>query len=180
MNNILREAQEKLKKQDQQINEFNKAESLESEGKINEVIKILEKIMYENGLIVNGVKWPFILADIYYKNKMYDKCWKYLNFIHSENIGEFHKIRDYQVKISKEENRPLDALDLKISSLLWKYTSVKFKPSFEKVEETLLPFIKKANLLEKKTEIINLYKKYINNEIFDEVACRKDFKELIK
>ncbi len=74
---------------------------------------------------------------------MYDKCWKYLNFISSKNIGQPQKIRDYQAKISKKEQRPLDTLFSKMSSLLHKYTVVEFKPEVDKIEKDLDPFLKK-------------------------------------
>ncbi len=69
-----------LAKQDQQMEDFRRAIQLADEGNVEEAISIAEKIMYEDGLLVRGVTWPFILLDLYIKNKMYNKCWKYLNF----------------------------------------------------------------------------------------------------
>lgn len=168
-----------LKKQDAQFELFNKAKSFAANGEIDKGIDILERIMYKDGLLINGVKWPFILADIYYKNSMYDKCWRYLNFLSSKNIGQPQKIRDYQAKISKKEQRPLDALYSKMSCLLHKYTTVEFKPEIEKVEKDLSPFLKKAGMIGRENDFITLYGSYVSISPFNEASFRDDFKKTI-
>lgn len=168
-----------LKKQDAQFELFNKAKALASDGEVDKSINILEKIMYKDGLLLNGVKWPFVLADLYYKNGMYDKCWKYLNFLSSKNIGQPQKIRDYQAKISKKEQRPLDALYSKMSSLLHKYRVVEFKPDSEKLKNDLIPFIKKAGMIGREKDFIELYNTYIISSPFNETSFREDFKKTI-
>jgi hypothetical protein len=169
-----------FKKQNKQMSEFNTARVLAKEGKVNDAIEILERIMYKDGLVIRGVGWPFILSDIYIKNKMYDKCWKYLDYLSVEHIASCDKIREIQAKILKIEKKFLDALAMKMAYLLYKYTSVGFKPTLEKVEKNLCPYMKNAKLLDKRTELIDLYSKHIALRPFNESVFRKEFISIVK
>ncbi len=180
MDKEFQDIDDKLKKQDDQIELFHKAMKIADEGNIDKAIAMLEKIMYEDGLVVQGVSWPFILSDIYYKNKMYNQCWKYLNFIYGKFPYINDKIREMQSKILIKENKFIDALVMRMSSMLMKYTIIEFKPSIETVNKTLIPIIKKAELENKKDEIINLYQKYIKINTFDECQFREEFKTILK
>lgn len=180
MSDSFKDLNANLKKQDKQIAEINKATTLEKEGKIDEAIGILERIMYKEGLLINGVKWPFILSEIYIKNKMYDKCWKYLSFIYTEFPTHHGKIREIQAKILKAEKKYLDALVMKMVSLLIKYTSVEFKLSQDKVEQELNVYIKNAKLLDKKNDLLALYNKHITFKKFNESLFRDEFKNIVQ
>lgn len=179
MNGLLKDTHTILEKQDKQFFEFNKARTLAKEGMIEEAISILEKIMYEEGLILNGVTWPFVLSEIYLKNKMYDKCWKYLNFIYSEFPIHHGKVREIQAKILNAEKKFIDALVMKMIALLIKYTSVEFKPAQDKVEQELINYIKKAKLIDKKNDLLTLYNKHITLGKFNESLFRDEFKDIV-
>ncbi len=171
-----------IKKQTKQYDELRKAGELIDEGKSDEAINILEKIFYKDGYIGRGFSWPDMLSNIYMKNKMYDKCWKYLNYISAKGIGRQHIIRELQAKIHKAEGRHLDALLTRMASILIKYNEVEFKPTIEKVEKDLSTLIIKAELIDKKDDIINLYNKYIKSKMykFDEIAFTDAFKKIVK
>lgn len=173
-----KQLQEERKKQDKQCAAMRSAKELAENGKAKQAISILEKIMYQDGLVVRGVTWPFILADIYYKNNMRDECWKYLVFLSTQFPAVIDKTRAMQAKILKKERKYIDALALKMSSMLYRYTKVSCKPSLEKVEKELAVFIKAAKLNHKKSDILELYNRHIKCE-FKELVFRKDFKKQI-
>ena len=167
------------KLQDKQYEEFRKAQELAEESKTDKAIEILEKIFYKDGYVGRGA-WPLMLPNIYMKNKMYDKCWKYLNFISAKKIGRQDIIRDLQAKIHKAENRPLDALLAKMACLLLRHVYYKYEPPLEEVDRKLKAYIKKANLNDNKNYLMELYSKYIKYDIFDEIAFTDEFKKIVK
>ena len=101
----LKNKQFTMKQQDKQYTRFQKAIALNEKGKISEAIEILESIMYKEGLIVVGVTWPFVLSNIYYKNKMYDECLRYLDFIKVDPKINKGKIKELQAKIFKYKDK---------------------------------------------------------------------------
>jgi tetratricopeptide (TPR) repeat protein len=169
--------QDELKKQDKQYASMRKAKELADNGEVKEAICILEKIMYKDGMVVRGVTWPFILADIYYRNNMLDDCWKYLNFLFTEFPNVQDKTRAMQAKILKKEKKYIDGLVMKMSSMLIRYTKVSYKPSQEKINKELNAFIKKAKLEDKRSDILALYNKHVKNK-FDEIVFRNEFKKI--
>jgi len=173
------DTKKRIEKQDKQILQFKKAEEYAKNGKVEKAIDILERIMYEEGLVINGVRWPFILYDIYYKNKMYDKCWQYLNFVLNNFPEHKGKVRERQAKVLKAEKKYKNALILKLSALLIKNKEREYSPSKDKIEKELNIYIKKAKLLDKKNKILKLYDKYQNTNNFNESKLRKDFNNII-
>jgi len=153
-----------LKKQDEQYSALRRAQQLGEEGKIDEAINIAEKIVYEEGLVVRGVTWPFILSDLYLKRNMNDKCWKYFNYLlthHPQMHDMQDKFDEVRVKILKQEGRHLDALATKMRAILFKYSKVEFKPTAEKIDKDLSSFINRANLIDKKAELLSLVNKHL-------------------
>jgi len=179
--------QKLIKTVDGQIEALRKAEQVAAEGKTAEAISIAEKIMYEEGLLVKGVSWPLILANLYLTNNMTDNCWKYLDFITSKHPDMQEKISEIRVKILKKEGKHLDALYWKIQAILFKYSKVEFKPhrfaflsTEEKVEKDLKPLIKKAAVVEKESEILSLVNKHLEDGSFDAKMLLAEFKTIIK
>ncbi len=149
-----------FKKRDKQLEKFRLAQDLEKNGKSEEAIKIVEKIMYEESIMVDG-KWPMMLANLYFKNKLYDQCYRHLNMVNDRFILNRVESNDMQAKIHKIEGRHNDALLSKIFSLIYKSSSYDSK---EIIEKNVLPYIKRANLLEKKENIILLIQEFVKTK----------------
>ena len=67
-----------LKKQEKQFKILDNAKREIENSNLEEGISIIEDITYnKGGIILPGVSWPMYLAEVLYKNKMYDRCWKY-------------------------------------------------------------------------------------------------------
>ena len=92
-----------LVKQDEQHSEFLKAQELIDDGKLKEGITILEKIMYEDGLVMVGRSWPTLLGEVYYKQNMIDECEKYIDFIYKEFPKHRDKTEQLKVKLEKKK-----------------------------------------------------------------------------
>lgn len=177
---IFKQLNEQLKEQDSQIEAFNKAKQLAAEGKAAEAISIVEKIMYEEGLLIIGVTWPFILSDLYLKNNMNNECWKYLNYIVPKYPEMQDKIDEVRVKILKKEGKHLDAMATKMRAILFKHSKVEFKPTEEKIEKDLTPFIKRANMIDKKAELLSLMNKHLEVGSFGGTKFRDELKIIVK
>jgi len=176
----LKEQDKKIKKQDEQINALRKAEEFGNEGKIDEAISIAEKVMYEEGLLVKGAKWPYILSDLYLKKNMHNECWKYLNFLTPKLPNDQDKICEIRTKILKKEGKHSEALYMKMSALLYKYTAIENKPTEEKIQKDLKPLIKKADLLDKENEILALVNKHLRTSKFNANQLKDELKAVFK
>lgn len=186
---ILRKQNQAIEKQDNQIEALIKAEQLAKEGRVEEAIAIAEKIMYEDGLVVRGAKWPFILSDIYLSNNMNDECWKYLNFLSIQSLDIQDKIDEIRAGILRNEGKHLEALVDKMTAGLYKYSWQIEKPENEKVMKAFRSFIIEADLIEKEDDLLILFFKYLPSikygpnvkiKIPDLKAFRDDFRKIIK
>ncbi|NLA23813.1 MAG: hypothetical protein GX879_02495 [Bacteroidales bacterium] len=169
--------EDRLKKQDIQFERMKNAQTLIQEEKYDEAISILEHIMFKEGLVVNGVSWPFILADAYYKSKSFDKCWQYLQFLEDKFPIHNSKIHSFRAKVRKKEKGWHDALYYTILSLTYNYATL----SETAIEKELTPLLNKINL-DIKDEILTLLKFAIETKKdgrANEIEIRKVFKEIV-
>ncbi|MBO4640761.1 MAG: hypothetical protein J5710_13505 [Treponema sp.] len=167
-----------LVKQEKQFKVLEKAKKEIENGNLEEGISIIEDITYnKGGIIFPGVSWPMYLAEVLYKNKMYDRCWKYLNHISLTHLDCFPKIKNLQSKICTKEKKYKDALFFSVMSVVYTYQNSSFIPTLEVIK------IK----MDKKTKVkINisedeLYQKILNyiNEKKSEIEVRDDLSKII-
>lgn len=177
---MLTETRNAIVKQDQQIEDFSKAETLAKEGSVDEAIKIIERIMHDEGLVVNGVRWPFVLSDIYIQQKMYDKGFKYLSFVYENFPDSRARARVDQARILKAEKRHLDALAMQMTGLLITNTERGYKAPYETIEKSLKTFIKNAELVDHSEDLMKLYFNHMNKDRFSEVDFRQELKSFLK
>lgn len=96
--------QEKLDKQDKQIQSIFSAENkFESDGDIDSLISFWEDIWASGGLLFNGSKWTFRLPDLYMKQKRYDDALRILKMIKNPSYKE--KVDSYVEKIERAKSR---------------------------------------------------------------------------
>src|SRR5690554_121249 len=75
-----RKVRQKIKRQDQQLEAIKKAEAEYKEsGDLDTYIKFWENLLTTDGILFNGVGWPFRIVELYYKAKRYDDAWRELN-----------------------------------------------------------------------------------------------------
>ena len=99
-----RELQEKLDKQDKQMQSVFAAENkFESDGDIDSIISFWEDIWASGGLLFNGSKWTFRLPDLYMKQKRYDDALRILKMIKNPSYKE--KVDSYVEKIERAKSR---------------------------------------------------------------------------
>lgn len=171
------ELRKNLKKQDEQFEEMQKAQVFIKEKEYDEAINILERIMYKEGLVVNGVTWPMLLADAYYKAGRNDDCWKYLNFLSTNFPESGKKIVDLRMKISKKEKRWNDALYNACLILIDNFV----EPSQAMIDKKIDPILKNIKL-EIKVDILNLIKFGRETAINDQSniqEIRRVFKKIV-
>lgn len=168
-----------LEKQDKQFKILEKAKNEIENGNIEEGISIIEDITYnKGGIIIPGVSWPMYLAEVLYKNKMYDRCWKYLNHISLTHLDCLPKIKNMQSKICTKEKKYKDAFVFSVMSVVYTYQNSSFKPTLEVI---------KIKMDKKKTKVtlsisdVQLYRKIVEyiNEKKSEIEIRDDLDKII-
>ena len=168
-----------LEKQDKQFKILEKAKNEIEYGNIEEGISIIEDITYnKGGIIIPGVSWPMYLAEVLYKNKMYDRCWKYLNHISLTHLDCLPKIKNMQSKICTKEKKYKDAFVFSVMSVVYTYQNSSFKPTLEVI---------KIQMDKKKTKVtlsisdVQLYRKIVEyiNEKKSEIEIRDDLDKII-
>lgn len=150
------------KLQDQQFEDFQKTLQMIKDKDFSHAIPILERIMFEDGLLVRGSKWPFVLSDAYLKDKQYNKCWKYTNFLLNQKIGQEQKIRLIQSKIRLHEKAFKDALFYKMLAMINKYPD-NFRYDSNSLKKDFGSIIKKLDIEDKEDNIITLLNKHISS-----------------
>lgn len=92
-----------LAAQDRQIAAIHKA-ATDFKDDLDAHIAFWEDLLTTEGLLVNGVKWPFIIVDLYYKAKRYDDAWRVLNrLVLDPHLNK--KARQWQIRILKKEKK---------------------------------------------------------------------------
>lgn len=171
-----------VERQAVQSDQFAEARALADEGKLSEAIAIVEGTMYQDGLRIRGVTWPFVLSDLYIKAGRYDDCWRYLNWLTANNpkwspTGEIRKIKEVQAKVLRLEGRHLDALYHRSCAILVDYAASDLVPSVprpEAVARILSPCISRAGLKDKKDAVLALVQKYLQDKSRDERGFRDE------
>lgn len=93
-----------LAKQDKQLLAAQKAGAEYKATKdADRLVSFWEK-MTKEGIVLNGVTWPFKLTDAYYKAKRYDDAWRTLNAL-TVRPDTRNKARQWQIKILKKEKK---------------------------------------------------------------------------
>lgn len=168
-----------LVKQEKQFKVLEKAKKEIENGNLEEGISIIEDITYnKGGIIFPGVSWPMYLAEVLYKNKMYDRCWKYLNHISLTHLDCLPKIKTMQSKICTKEKKYKDAFVFSVMSVVYTYQNSTFKPTLEVIKIKMDKKMTKVNLIISKDEV---YKKILNyiNERISEIEIRDDLRKII-
>ena len=174
MDQLYRILNSTIEQQDAQIKAFDDAKALIASGETEAGIKMLERIVYEDGIIIRGEKWPFILPDACIEAKQYDRAWKCLNHLDMEKIGDVSKIRQRQAKIHQAEGRHLDALAAKLAELITKHS----RPETDSAAKALKPFVKRAEVSDRDADVLSLYRKHCNSDRFNEADLRKELKAI--
>ena len=167
-----------LVKQEKQFKLLEKAKKEIENGNLEEGISIIEDITYnKGGIIFPGVTWPMYLAEVLYKNKMYDRCWKYLNHISLTHLDCLPKIKNMQSKICTKEKKYKDAFVFSVMSVVYTYQSSSFKPTLDVIKIKMDKKMTKVklNILEDE-----LYQKILNyiNERISEIEIRDDLSKI--
>ena len=92
-----------LRSQDKQIAAINKA-GVDYKDDLDTHIKFWEDLLATDGILVNGVSWPFIIVDLYYKAKRYDDAWRVLDELVSDPLLT-KKARQWQIRVLKKEKK---------------------------------------------------------------------------
>ena len=101
----MQEQQRLLKRQDNQILAIQKAEAEYKETKdADKLVAFWENLIKTEGILLNGVSWPFKLTEAYYRAKRYDNAWRELDKL-SMNPRLRKKARQWQIKILKKEKK---------------------------------------------------------------------------
>ena len=118
------------------------------------------------------------LAEVLYKNKMYDRCWKYLNHISLTHLDCLPKIKKIQSKICTKEKKYKDAFVFSVMSVVYTYQSSSFKPTLEVIK---IKMDKKMNKVKLNISEDELYQKILNyiNERISEIEIRDDLSKII-
>lgn len=96
--------QQELAAQDAQLAEIQNAETaFENTGDIGALIEFWENLWENGGLLFNGSRWTFRLADLYIKIKEYDKALRALKRIKGKTYQD--KKQSYIQKIEKLSNK---------------------------------------------------------------------------
>ena len=168
-----------LKLQDEEIVLIKKANEL-LKIDINESIKIYEELIYRylnlesynDGLVLiddnifRAVPKPMALVELYYKAKMYDKCWALLNTMLQKNKSDKVKIREFQSKICSNEKKHNDALLFMMLSIVAKNFQ-RTDITKEEIEKKISGKIKKANQISHKDKIISVILDNLKNKNFE-------------
>lgn len=97
---------EELKDQDEQIAAVQAADAkYKTDKNIDEYIEFWEKVWSEGGLKFNGIKWTFMLADLYIKAKRYEDALSFVKKIQAEKPNYSDKANQYIKKIEKKLNK---------------------------------------------------------------------------
>ncbi len=175
------------RKGDEQIKRINNIRyNLETKEDYEKAIEVYEDIILNEGMHFTSDFHLMRLAELYYKTEQYDKAWNYLNDLQFSYPLLIHKIRCFQVKILKKENRNVDALATLMCANLYDYSNQ--KSSSIDVER----FKKEANILLKKIGLdkdesyfsyliylINCQLKYKTSLSNKEVTLRKNFQNFL-
>ena len=167
----------RLKIQDLQFAKLKEAKENIKNKDYDKANIIIEEIMYKEGLIVNGVTWPLLLAESYFKLGEFDKCWRYLQLIYNKYNDLRNKINEYRVKIRKKEKGWNDALYFTILSITYTFAA----PSDDAIEKKINPIIKNIDN-DIKDEILILIKfarETKKGNRVNEIKIRKEFKRIL-
>ena len=168
-----------LKRQDKQLKILEQARKKIETGNLEEGIAIIEDITYnQGGIIFPGISWPMYLADVLYKNKMYDRCWKYLNYISLTHLDCLPKIKKLQSKICSKEKKYNDAFYFYIMSVVYSYQGSSFKPTMEIIEMKMNKNMSKVKIKISNEELFQRILNYINNQS-SEIEIRDDLRKII-
>lgn len=118
------------------------------------------------------------LADVLYKNKMYDRCWKYLNYISLTHLDCLPKIKKLQSKICSKEKKYNDAFYFYIMSVVYSYQGSSFKPTMEIIEMKMNKNMSKVKIKISNEELFQRILNYINNQS-SEMEIRDDLRKII-
>ena len=168
-----------LKRQDKQLKILEQARKKIETANLEEGIAIIEDITYnQGGIIFPGISWPMYLADVLYKNKMYDRCWKYLNYISLTHLDCLPKIKKLQSKICSKEKKYNDAFYFYIMSVVYSYQGSSFKPTMEIIEMKMNKNMSKVKIKTSNEELFQRILNYINNQS-SEIEIRDDLRKII-
>ncbi len=176
------------KKGDEQIDRINNlCYNLESKEDYEKAIEVYEDIILKEGMHFTGDSHLMRLAELYYKTEQYDKAWDYLNNLQYSYPLLIYKIRCFQVKILKKENRNVDALATLMCANLYDYSNQKSGSidieKFKKESNILLKKLdlnKDENYSKYLVYLINCQLKNKNNYSNKEIALRENFKKFLQ
>lgn len=168
-----------LKKQEKQFKILDNAKREIENGNLEEGILTIEDITYnKGGIIFPGVSWSMYLAEVLYKNKMYDRCWKYLNHISLTHLDCLSKIKNIQSKICTKEKRYKDAFAFSVMSVVYMYQNSSFKSTLEAIRIKMDKKMSKVKLNISENELYQKILNYIGKGI-SEIEIRDNLSKII-
>ncbi len=166
--------EEFLKKQDKQLELLNIAREQISNKEFDKAKPILEKIMYEDALIVNGVGWPFLLSKTYLGLEDFDNWWQYTNFLFTEFTEHKAKIREIQATILYKGKKYEDALQAHLVALVFEQENYEgYEIPENTIRKVILKYLKKLKAEDRADYLYDLFKQGITVKPFDEKSFRK-------
>jgi len=106
-NSYLNSLNKRLNRQDRQYEAIQKAEEDYQKGiddSLNRLIKFWEDLLASDGILLNGVGWPFQIVDLYYKASRYEDALKRLDDLVTDPLCR-KKALQWQVRILKKQKK---------------------------------------------------------------------------
>ena len=105
-------------RQERQIAAIRKAE-IELKDNPEALIEFWENLLTKDGILFNGVGWPFKIIELYYKVGRYNDAWFVLNSL-ALNPLYTKKVRRWQIKILKKEKKDYSRIQQLLDDILEK------------------------------------------------------------
>lgn len=163
------------KKGDKQLTDIEKAKKYIIEGKIDQGLKIYNKVLLEDGLCLNSQGIVMAYPKHLYNLGKYDEAWSVLNQYVLKYPSLEDRYQNFRVKILKKEKRFKDALYHQVLAILFDNIHFRAMPqnSYEKKYITILKRLKKEDKTLELQQLINRYtdlRRYEQREIRDDLT----------
>ena len=168
-----------INKGDMQLELFKKADEHIKNGKVEQGLKIYNRIILEDGLCINCQSCVMDYLNHLYKLKKYDEAWGVLNQYILKYPSLEKKYQDFRVKILKKEKRFNDALYHQVLAILFDNIHYRTIPH-DIYEKKYMMLLKKLKLEDKALEVQDLINNYTSWRRYEQREIRDDLWAIIE
>lgn len=176
--NSLKKLEAWNKKGDEQLEKLQRADKDFSEGNIEKSLKVYNKIVIEDGLVIDSQGHCMSYLKKLYKLERYDEAWDIINQYAFQYPSLEGKCQEFRVKVLKKKKLYKDALYHQVLAIIFKNIHFHMYPE-ESYKNKYIMILKRIDQEDKAIEVQGLINKYTEILRYKQLEIRDDLLEII-